>query len=78
MHAVLTAADVPYQRPIGVGKDHLPLKSDTRAQPARRDRRGRGRQTEEIAAAALALIEVEYEDLPPLTDPAEALKPGAP
>ena len=28
MHAVITAADVPYQRPIGVAKDHLPLKGD--------------------------------------------------
>ena len=28
VHAVLTAADVPYQRPLGVGKDQLPLKSD--------------------------------------------------
>ena len=28
VHAVITAADVPWQRPIGVAKDHLPLKSD--------------------------------------------------
>ena len=28
VHAVITAADVPDQRPIGVAKDHLPLKTD--------------------------------------------------
>ena len=33
---------------------------------------------EEVAAAALALIEVEYEELPAVFDPEEALQPGAP
>ena len=35
-------------------------------------------ETEQIAARARDLIRVEYEDLPVLTDPFEALKPGAP
>jgi putative selenate reductase molybdopterin-binding subunit len=35
-------------------------------------------ETEEIAQNALELIEVEYEVLPALLDPAEALEPGAP
>ena len=34
-------------------------------------------ETEAIAARALKLIRVEYEDLPVLTDPEEAIKPGA-
>jgi CO/xanthine dehydrogenase Mo-binding subunit len=34
-------------------------------------------ETEEIAAQARSLIEVEYEDLPLVTDPEEALLPGA-
>ncbi|MEB2333601.1 MAG: xanthine dehydrogenase family protein molybdopterin-binding subunit [Anaerolineaceae bacterium] len=34
--------------------------------------------TEAEAAAAVKLIEVEYEDLPVLTDPIEAMKPNAP
>ncbi|MBE7535158.1 MAG: xanthine dehydrogenase family protein molybdopterin-binding subunit [Anaerolineales bacterium] len=34
--------------------------------------------TEAEAAAAVKLIEVEYEDLPILTDPIEAMKPNAP
>jgi CO/xanthine dehydrogenase Mo-binding subunit len=35
-------------------------------------------ETERAARRALALIRVEYEDLPALTDPREAMKPGAP
>jgi CO/xanthine dehydrogenase Mo-binding subunit len=35
-------------------------------------------QTEADAAAAVKLIHVEYEDLPLVTDPVEAMKPGAP
>jgi putative selenate reductase molybdopterin-binding subunit len=35
-------------------------------------------ESEEIAAKALELIEVEFEPLPPVFDPAEALRPGAP
>jgi len=34
-------------------------------------------ETEEIAARARDLIQVEYEDLPVVTDPLEAMKPGA-
>lgn len=77
VHAVLTAADVPYQRPLGVAKDQLPLKGD-KVRSLRDEIAAVAAETEEIAAAALALIEVDYEDLPSLTDAAEALKPGAP
>ncbi len=35
-------------------------------------------ESEDIAAKALELIEVDYEDLPVVTDPLEALKPDAP
>ncbi|GAB4534660.1 MAG: molybdopterin-dependent oxidoreductase [Anaerolineales bacterium] len=35
-------------------------------------------ETPEIAEQALALIDVEYEELPAILDPEEALKPGAP
>jgi len=77
VHAVITAADVPYQRPIGVGKDHLPLKTD-RVRSLRDEIAAVAADTVEIAEAALALIEVEYEDLPVLSDPRDSLKPGAP
>ena len=77
VHAVITAADVPWQRPLGVGKDQLPLKGDKVRSP-RDEIAAVAADTEAIALAALALIEVEYEDLPALTDPAAALAPGAP
>ncbi|HEX9617544.1 MAG TPA: 2Fe-2S iron-sulfur cluster-binding protein, partial [Anaerolineales bacterium] len=35
-------------------------------------------ESEEIANQALGLIQVEYEPLPPIFDPAEALQPGVP
>ena len=35
-------------------------------------------ETEEIAAHAVGLIQVDYEDLPLVTDPREAMQPGAP
>ena len=77
VHAVITAADVPDQRPIGVGKDHLPLKGD-KVRSLRDEIAAVAADTEEIADAALQLIEVEYEDLPVAHRSAEALKPGAP
>ncbi|HEX5611114.1 MAG TPA: molybdopterin cofactor-binding domain-containing protein [Burkholderiales bacterium] len=77
VHAVITAADVPWQRPIGVAKDHLPLKTD-RVRSLRDEIAAVAADSEEIAEAALRLIRVEYESLPPLTNALEAMKPGAP
>lgn len=76
VHAVITAADVPDQRPIGVAKDHLPLKTD-RVRSVRDEIAAVAADTEAIARAALALIDVEYEDLPVLDDAEAALAPGA-
>ncbi|UCE30718.1 MAG: molybdopterin-dependent oxidoreductase, partial [Burkholderiales bacterium] len=76
VHVVITAADVPDQRPIGVAKDHLPLKTD-RVRSRRDEIAAVAAVSEEIAEKALALIEVEYEDLPIITDAAAALEPGA-
>ncbi len=77
VHAVITAADVPWQRPIGVAKDHLPLKGD-RVRSPRDEIAAVAAESVEIAEQALRLIEVEYEPLPALTSAGEALKPGAP
>ena len=77
VHAVITAADVPWQRPIGVAKDHLPLKGD-RVRSLRDEIAAVAADSVEIAEQALRLIRVEYEPLPILTDAAEALRPGAP
>jgi len=76
VHAVITAADLPDQRPIGVARDHFPLKGD-KVRSQRDEIAAVAADTEEIAAQALKLIKVEYEDLPILSDPREALKPGA-
>ncbi|TSA16852.1 MAG: xanthine dehydrogenase family protein molybdopterin-binding subunit [Betaproteobacteria bacterium] len=76
VHAVITAADIVNQRPIGVAKDHFPLKTD-KVRSLRDEVAAVAAESEQIALEALKLIRVEYEDLPILTDPAEALKPGA-
>jgi xanthine dehydrogenase molybdenum-binding subunit len=77
VHVVITAADVPDQRLIGVNKDHPPLKGD-KVRCIRDEIAAVAADSEAIAAAALALIEVEYEDLPAIVDPERALAPGAP
>ncbi len=77
VHAVLTAADVPWQRPLGVGRDQLPLKGD-KVRSLRDEIAAVAAETVEIAEAALRLVDVVYEDLPPLTDVRAALAPGAP
>src|SRR5262249_9864861 len=74
--AVVTGDDVS-QHPFGFAK----------AQPARKGGRVRcirdegaavAAATPEIAEEALALIDVEYEELPAVFDPLKALEPGAP
>jgi len=76
VHVVITAADVPDQRPIGVAKDHLPLKTD-RVRSQRDEIAAVAAVSEEIAEQALRLIEVDYEDLPVVSDAQAALEPGA-
>jgi len=77
VHAVITAADVPWQRPIGVGKDHLPLKTD-RVRSLRDEIAAVAADSEAIAEAALKLIRVVYEPLPVVVTTEQALAPGAP
>src|SRR5450631_1966335 len=77
VHAVITAADVPWQRPIGVGKDHLPLKTDV-VRSLRDEVAAVAADTEEIAEQARRLIKVTYEPLPVLSNTAAACAPGAP
>ena len=76
VHAVITAADVPWQRPIGVAKDHFPLKVG-RVRSERDEIAAVAAESEEIAEAALKLIKVEYEDLPVIGNPEESIKPDA-
>lgn len=76
VHAVLTAEDTP-EVGIGVLKDNPPLKRNV-VRSLRDEIAAVAAESEEIAEAALKLIEVDYEDLPSVFDPAEALKEGAP
>ncbi len=77
---VLTAADVPGDRHIGLIRQDWPLMigvgettayvGDVLAEVVA--------DTEDIARAAAALIRIEYEVLEPVTDPHKALEPDAP
>ena len=77
---VLTAEDVPGKNKVG----HLKQDWDTMI-PVGGTTRYLGdsivivaAETPEILEQAKALVEIEYEELPPVTCPAEALKEGAP
>jgi CO/xanthine dehydrogenase Mo-binding subunit len=78
VEAVLTAQDIPGSHTFGVvianqqvlAKDTVRYLGDGVAMVAARSK--------EIAEAALTLIDVEYEVLPAIFDPVEALKEGAP
>ena len=76
VHAVITAADTP-NVPLGHGKDNTPLKGD-KVRCIRDEIAAVAAETEEIADEALRLIRVEYEDLPAVFSPQDALKVGAP
>ena len=76
MHAVITAADTPGV-PLGFAKDNPPLKGD-KVRCIRDEIAAVAADSEEIAAHALSLIEVTYEDLPGLFSTADALADGAP
>ena len=74
--AVLTAADVE-QTPFGFARDQTALKSG-KVRCIRDEVAAVAAETPAIAEEALELIEVEYEALPPVFGPTEALQPGAP
>jgi xanthine dehydrogenase molybdenum-binding subunit len=73
--AVLTAADIPVFK-FGFLKDNPPLKTG-KACSMRDELAAVAAVTPEIAEEALSLIDVEYEELPGIFDPMEAMKEGA-
>jgi xanthine dehydrogenase molybdenum-binding subunit len=75
IRAVITAKDID-NVPFGHGKDNLPLKGD-KVRCIRDEIAAVAADTVEIAREAVALIRVEYEDLPPILTPEEALREGA-
>lgn len=76
VRAVITAADID-NRPFGHGRDNTPLKGD-RVRCIRDEIAAVAADSEEIARQAARLIHVEYEDLPTIFAPEDALAPGAP
>jgi CO/xanthine dehydrogenase Mo-binding subunit len=76
VHAVLHAGNVS-QRPFGYGSDNVPLKGD-RVRCAGDEVAAVAAEDEDAAARALDLVAVDYEVLPAVFDPYEALRPSAP
>ncbi len=74
--AVITAKDTP-MRKMGILKDQPPLKYD-KVRSVRDEIAAVAAVDEETALEALDLIEVEYEELEPVFDPEEAMKPDSP
>ncbi len=73
--AVLTGSSIPPIR-FGIMKDNPPLKTG-KVCSMRDEIAAVAATTPEIADEALDLIEVEYEELPGIFDPVEAMKEGA-
>ena len=76
VRTVIHAGNVQ-QRTFGYGHDNLPLKG-TKVRCVGDEVAAVAAVDEATARAALALIEVEYEVLPAVVDPLEALEPDAP
>ncbi len=74
--AVLTGADVPNNFKFGFLKDNPPLKTG-KVLSTRDEIAAVAAISAEIAEEALDLIEVEYEELPGIFDPLDAMKEGA-
>ena len=77
VRCIITAADIP---PVMVGlrmKD-MPLLARDRVRYVGEPVAAVAADSVEIAEGALGLIDVQYEELPYVTDPVEAIRPGAP
>ena len=77
VHAVFTAQDVPHNR-YGLMIADQPVFSADVVRFVGDRVAAVVAESPEQAAAAAALVTVQYQDLPVLTDPAQALRPGAP
>ncbi len=77
VHAVITGADLP---PIltGLRMKDMPILARDRVRYMGEPVAAVAADSPEIAAEALTLIDVQYEAFPFVTDPVEAIRPGAP
>lgn len=77
VHAVLTGKDVKDIR-TGTNLKDMPVLADEKVRYIGERVAAVAAETEEAADEALALIEIEYEELPSVFDPIEAMKAHAP
>jgi CO/xanthine dehydrogenase Mo-binding subunit len=77
VHAVISSADIP---PVltGLRMKDMPVLARERVRYVGEPIAAVAADSPEIAEEALAAIEVQYEELPFVTDPVEAIRPGAP
>lgn len=76
--AVLTAADIPGRKDCGVHEIDWPVLCYDKVRYVGDAIALVAAESEDTAAQALALIDVEYDPLPVVTGPKEAAQPGAP
>jgi CO/xanthine dehydrogenase Mo-binding subunit len=77
VHAIITGADIPSIM-TGLRMKDMPLLARERVRFVGEPVAAVAADTAEIAAEALNLIDVQYEELPYITDPLKAIEPGAP
>jgi CO/xanthine dehydrogenase Mo-binding subunit len=77
VRAVITGADIP---PVltGLRMKDMPLLARDRVRYVGEPVAAVAADSAEIADEALSLIDVQYQELPSVTDPVEAIRPGAP
>ncbi len=77
VYAVLTGDDVPEKMKMGFYKDNPPIKKG-KVLSFRDEVAAVAAKTPEIAKQALALIDIEYEELPGVFDPEKAMEKDSP
>lgn len=78
VEAVLTAKEIPGSKVFGIVIKNQQILAEDRVRYLGDGVALVAAKSKEIAEQALALINVDYEPLPVVTDPEEAMKPGAP
>ena len=77
VRAIITGADIAGVM-VGLRMKDMPLLAHDRVRYVGEPVAAVAADNDEIAEEALNLIDVQYEELPFVTDPVEAIRPGAP
>jgi carbon-monoxide dehydrogenase large subunit len=78
VHAVLTGRDIPAEVRVGRNMRDMPVLARDKVRFIGEKVVAVAAESLEIADQALKLVEVEFEDLPAVFDPLQAMRPGAP